>query len=308
MIRTSLTRTKGIDEYARHGGTRIGGIAVTATLVLIGLMMVLPFIHEIAKSFSFPVRVNAGEVAFLPVQPTLGNYELYFDPSFSFLWRSFFNTIFLASVGTVWSVFFTAIVAFPLSRPRREFVIGPHVLTLVVFSIIFFPPIIPYFLAVRSYGLMNSLWAIILTHTIMPFHLILVINYYRSLPEEIFESCRIDGANELHVAWHIAIPLAKPVIATIAVFAAVIIWNILFHALLFIRDRSLMPLQPMVRLIMQETMSVGDHQQITTRNPFFRTASSQSALVLMTTLPIVIVYPLLQKYFIKGALLGAVKA
>ena len=296
-----------MNEYIRHGGTRAGNVAITITLVVIALIMVLPFAHELAKSFSFPVRVNAGEVSFFPVQPTLGNYQLYFHRSFAFLWRSFGNTIYLTVVGTLWSVFFTSIVAFPLSRPRSEFVIGPMMLTLVVFSIIFSPPIIPYFLAIRAYGLMNSLWAIILAHTVMPFHLILVMNHYRSIPEEIFDSCRMDGANELRVVLQIVLPLSKPVIATIMVFTAVIMWNMLFHALIFIRDRDLLPLQPIIRSIMQETLSVGD-QQITTRNPFFRTASSYSALVMLTTIPIVIVYPLLQRYFIKGALLGAVKA
>jgi putative aldouronate transport system permease protein len=270
--------------------------------------MLLPFVHELAKSLSYPSRVNDGSVTFVPQQPTWGNYLHFTDPTYVFLWRSFLNTTFLTVVGTLWSVFFTALMAYPMSRPRTEFRIGPGLMILVVFTIIFFPPVIPYFLAVRAYGLMDSLWAIIFAHTVMPFHLILVVSYYRGIPEAMFDSCRIDGANDLRIVWQVAMPLSKPVLATIAVYTAVILWNILFHALLFIRNPKLMPLQPMVRAILQEsTQFIGD-ARMQRIDPFYRSESSYSALVLMTTIPIIVVYPFLQKYFIKGALLGALKS
>jgi ABC-type glycerol-3-phosphate transport system permease component len=269
--------------------------------------MLLPFVHELAKSLSHPDAVATGRVTLVPRDLTLGNYRYFIDPRYAALWRSFAVTAYLTVAGTAWSVAFTAAMAFPLSRPRAEFRLGPALMLLVVFTIIFFPPIIPYFLAVKSYGLMDSLWAIILAHTIGPFNLILVINYYRALPEELFDSCRIDGGSDLRLAVQIAMPLSKPVLATVAVYTAVVLWNIFLHALLFIRDPAIMPLQPIVRSILMESTD-SKIRMVLERDPFDAAESTKSAIVLLSIVPIVAVYPLLQKYFVKGALVGALKS
>jgi ABC-type glycerol-3-phosphate transport system permease component len=303
----TTTKRRRRSQYQKLGGTLTGTIIVHVILVVVGLLMLLPFVHELAKSFSFPTRVMAGQVVFWPKDFTFGNYGYFIDPAYKNLWRSFLNTAYLTVVGTVWSVFFTALVAFPLSRPRSEFRLGPAMMGLVVFSIIFFPPLIPYFLVVKSYGLMDTLWAIILAHTIGPFNLILVITYYRGLPEDLFDSCRIDGGTDLRLAWQIAIPLSKPVLATISVYTAVLLWNIFLHALLFIRDPKIMPLQPIVRSILNRSTDSLANQSLTF-NPFESAESTKSAVILLSTFPIIAVYPFLQRYFVKGALLGALKS
>lgn len=304
---SSPKKRRGRHEYQVLGGSLAGTIVVHIILAIVGLLMILPFIHEIAKSLSFPTKVMAGQVVFWPKDFTFGNYGYFIDPAYKNLWRSFVNTAYLTVVGTVWSVFFTALVAFPLSRPRSEFRLGPAMMGLVVFSIIFFPPLIPYFLVVRAYGLMDTLWAIILAHTIGPFNLILVITYYRGLPEDLFDSCRMDGGTDLRLALQIAIPLSKPVLATISVYTAVLLWNIFLHALLFIRDPRIMPLQPIVRSILNRSTDSLANQSLTF-NPFESAQSTKSAVILMSTLPIIAVYPFLQRYFVKGALLGALKS
>jgi len=296
-----------LPQGRRIGVSPTANVLIYAALAFVGISMLLPFIHILAKSLSFPTRVQNAEVTFWPKDFTFGNYTYFFDERYKSLWRAFLISTYVTVVGTTWSVFFTALMAFPLSRPRHEFRIGPGVMIIVIFSIVFFPPMIPYFLAVKSYGLMDSLWAIILAHTIGPFNLILVINYYRGLPEDLFDSCRMDGGNDLRLVWQIAMPLSKPVLATIGVYTAVLLWNIFLHALLFIRNPKIMPLQPIVRSILLQSM---DAKILNTMkfDPFDTSESTKSAVVLLSTIPIVIVYPFLQRYFVKGALLGALKS
>ena len=295
------------NNYKKLGGTPFWTAVIYTALTLTGLIMLLPFIHEIAKSLSFPTEVTRGAVVFLPKKITLGNYAYFMDSAYKNLWRSFLNTIFLTVVGTLWSVFFTAIMAYPLSRPKREFKLGPVLMGFVIFGIIFFPPLIPYFLVVRSYGLMDSLWAIILCHTIQPFNLILVMNFYRGLPEDLFDSCRIDGGSDYRLVWQVALPLSKPVLATISVYTSVLLWNIFLHALLFIRSPGIMPLQPIVRSILMRSTDSKINQSLTF-NPYESAQSTKSAIIMISTVPIIIVYPFLQRYFVKGALLGALKS
>jgi ABC-type glycerol-3-phosphate transport system permease component len=296
-------------EYKKTGVSTPGIIIVYLFLLLVCLTMLFPFIHELAKSFSYPTEVDAGRVSVWPREFTFGNYHFFFryDLLREPLIRSFFNSIYITVVGTVWSVFFTAMMAFPLSRPRKEFRIGPIIMGVVIFSFVFRAPLVPYFLAIRAYGLMDSHWAIIIPHTIIPFHLILMLTFYRGLPEELFDSCRIDGGGDFRLFWQIALPLSKAALATIGIFTAVMLWNIFLHAVLFIRTAELNPLQVYVRgvMIAEVTVLAQDFAQ---HDPFAISQSIKSSLILMTTVPIIVVYPFLQKYFIKGALLGALKA
>lgn len=296
----------GFAQARKMGASVPGQIAVVTVLALYALVIVLPFVNEIAKSLSDPEIVKRGLVRFWPQGFTFGNYAYYLDPEFTGLWRAFANTIYITSIGTVWSVFFTACMAYPMSKPRHIFSAGPVLSVLIVFAIVFFPPLIPYFLTVRGYGLMNTRFVIILAHTIGPFYLIIMRTFFRNLPQELFDAAEIDGAGDFRQAIQIAFPLAKPAMATIAIYTAVLLWNIYLHSLLFIRDASLMPLQPVVRSLLA---SGGDTGAISlVYNPFRNAESTKSALVLISIAPIALVYPLLQRHFTKGALLGSVKS
>ena len=275
-------------------------------MLLVALTMLLPFVHELAKSFSHPVEANSGRVMFIPRRLTLENYRYFFQPRYSRLWRSFILTAGLTAFATVWSVGLTGISAYPMSRPRREFPLLRVMQILLVFSLVFFPPLIPYFTTVRAYGLMDSLGAIVLTHSVLPFNLVLAINYYRGLPEELVDSCRVDGASDFRILFNVIMPLSTPMLATITVYVSVLIWNIYLHALLFIRSPDLMPLQPVVRSILTE--SIGSEQSRIAASIFDNAQSTRSALVLLSIIPIVVVYPALQRFFAKGALLGALKS
>lgn len=288
----------------RRGGTTFGSFLIYLVLVLIALGMVLPFVHELAKSFSYPSEVDAGRVSLWPRKATLGNYYYYYRKHFIPLLRSFGITIYITGFGTVWSIFMTALMAYPLSRSKTEFRLGPIAMGIAIFSIIMFPPLIPYFLTIKSYGLMDTLWSMILTHTIVPFHLILLVTFFRQLPEDIFDSCRIDGGNDWRIFFQIVLPLSKAALATVAIFTAIILWNIFLHPLLFINNPKKFPLQIFLRSIFQ---GGADPEVLLERDPFDNTESIKSSLVILTTLPIVLIYPLLQKHFIKGIMLGALK-
>lgn len=266
--------------------------------------MLFPFIHELAKSFSYPTEVAAGRVSLWPKRFTWGNY-LYFA-KFKQLWRSFANSVIITVVGTIWTVFMTAMMAYPLSRSIKEFKIGRAIRLVVVFSMVFFPPMIPYFLAIRSYGLMDNYGALILTHTVYPYYLLMMISFYQGLEEGLLEAARIDGAGDFRLFWQFALPLSKPVLATITIFTAALYWNMFMHPMLFIRSADLQPLQMYVRGIMQGGGDIARTASIQ-RDPFAESESIKSALVIMTTIPIVAVYPFLQKHFMKGAQLGSIK-
>lgn len=280
-------------------------IIVYGFLAIVALTMVLPFVHEWAKSFSYPTEAAAGRVAFWPRRFTLGNYEYFYRNHLKTLARAFKNSIFITGVGVCWITFNIALCAFPLSRPHTEFRLTKPIMYLVLFTLVFSPPVIPYFLAIKSYGLMDSRWALILPHTVTPFELILVITFFRQLPEEMFDACRIDGGNDYHLFRHVALPLSKAVLVTVALFTSVGLWNIFFHAMLFLRDPKLQPLQVFVRGILQAGGDMPTRKLL--KDPFAETESTKSAIILLTTLPIILVYPLLQRYFAKGVLLGAVK-
>lgn len=284
-----------------------GRIVIYFMVTLIVLAMVLPFIHELAKSFSFPTEVNSGRVALWPRQFTFGNYFYYYRKHLVPLLRSFGVTIYITVVGTVWSVLISSLTAFPISRSRREFRFGPVIMWFAIFAIVFTPPMVPYFLAIKSYGLLDSVWAIILPHTVIPYHLVLLVAFFRELPEAIFDSCRIDGASDFRIYWQIVLPLSKAVLATVIIFTAIMLWNIFLHPLLFIRNPNKMPLQIFLNSIFQGGGDANPAESMIRIDPFAESQSIKSALVVLVILPVVTVYPLLQKHFIKGLMLGAVK-
>ena len=273
--------------------------------LFVGLTVLLPFLSEVAKSFSQPSEVQSGRVTLFPRQFTFGNYHYFYRKHLETLSRAFLNSLFLVVAGTFWSVLHTALMAFPLSRPRKEFPLNRPIMWLVIFSLVFVPPVIPYFLTVKTYGLMDSLWAIILCHTVIPFQLVLVMNFFRGLPQDLFDSAIIDGANDFDVFVHVALPLSKAILAVVALFVAVLMWNIFYHAMLFIRSNDLMPLQVFVRGILQGGGDILQGSEI--KDPFAETESSKSAIVLLTTIPIMLLYPYLRRFFVRGSLQGALK-
>lgn len=276
-------------------------------ITLVILTVILPFAHELAKSLSYPVKVETGQVAFLPKQFTFGNYHYFFRKHLDPMMRSFINTMFLVFVGGTLSVIVTALFAYPLSRPRSEFRLGTFfIYTLVVF-IILQRPLIPLRLTMQKLGLLDSLWAIIFNLMIIPFLVIMTITFFRALPDEIIESCRIDGANDIHIFFKIVMPLSKAILVTIFLLQAVGFWNAFLQARLFLMNVDLQPIQIFIHSIMKgggDSLAGGNMNVV---DPFAETESTKSALTILSTIPLCIVYLALQKHFTTGITSGSLK-
>ncbi|AUZ25535.1 ABC transporter permease [Bacillus subtilis] len=268
----------------------------------VGAITILPFLYIIAGSFATEAELAQRSFFIFPKTFTLEAYKYVFStPTFI---RSMGVSIFITVVGTAVQLFFTFTMAYPLAK---RYVKGRNLLlNLVIFSMLFSGGMIPTYLVVKSLGLLDTYWALILPMAINPFNLIIIKNFFQQLPRELEESAKMDGCSEIGVFWRIALPLSKPVIATFALFYAVGIWNDFFHALLYINDSAKWPLQMVLRqvtILSDLTATNGDTMQ----NTVPPEQGIKLAVIVIATLPILAVYPFLQKHFAKGMLIGSVK-
>ncbi|MCY9374990.1 MULTISPECIES: carbohydrate ABC transporter permease [Bacillus] len=268
----------------------------------VGAITILPFLYIIAGSFATEAELAQRSFFIFPKTFTLDAYKYVFStPTFI---RSMGVSIFITVVGTAVQLFFTFTMAYPLAKRHVK---GRNLLlNLVIFSMLFSGGMIPTYLVVKSLGLLDTYWALILPMAINPFNLIIIKNFFQQLPRELEESAKIDGCSEIGVFWRIALPLSKPVIATFALFYAVGIWNDFFHALLYINDSAKWPLQMVLRqvtILSDLTATNGDTMQ----NTIPPEQGIKLAVIVIATLPILAVYPFLQKHFAKGMLIGSVK-
>ena len=276
---------------------------IYAGITIYAFIVVVPFLHTIARSFSPELPILRNEVYLWPVNFTADAYRRLLRGGY--FWRAYRNSIIITVVGTTVQMFMTVITAYPLSRrylPGRNFL-----MTLVLIVIIFPPNLIPFYLAVRGFGLIDSFWALILPYALTSFNMIVLKSYFQALPVELEESAVIDGANDLQILWRIMLPLAMPVLATLTLFYAVANWNLFLPAIFFINDGSKQPLQVLLRdliwsyQLMTETAPTEELERMAGMEAL------KSASVLIAALPMLVAYPFLQRYFIKGVTLGAIK-
>ncbi|TBL74555.1 carbohydrate ABC transporter permease [Paenibacillus thalictri] len=272
-------------------------------LLCIGIVVCLvPVLNVVAKSFSAEANVVAGDVFIWPVGFNVDAYSIVLG-SQKFI-SSFANSVFITVVGTLLNVTLTVCTGYALSRGRLR---GQKVIMLLyVFTMLFSAGLIPTYLVIKQLGLLDTLWALILPTLVSPFNMIIVRLYFYTIPDSLEESGRIDGAGNLRILLHIMIPLAMPVIATIALFCAVEYWNSYFDALMYINNYKLLPLQVFLREMIMSASDAANNIDILSQMHVSQ-ESIRGATVVAATLPIVIVYPFLQRYFVKGIALGAVK-
>ena len=278
---------------------RIFNAVSYAILALVGLAAVVPLLYVFSVSLTPYAEVlkNGGYVLF-PKEITFNAYKTLL--SYSAIPQSFKITLFVTVVGTAINLTLTALMAYPLSRKglpgRRLF------LFMVVFTLLFNGGIIPTYLIVKATGLIDTVWALIVPNAIWSFNVLVMKSFFENLPEELFESARIDGAHEWRILLQIVIPLSVPSMITIGLFYAVGHWNSFFAAIMYITDRSLFPLQVVVREILMMTQ-----QPLENAEDMVPTVTMQMSAVIFASLPIIAVYPFLQKHFTKGMLLGSIK-
>ncbi len=275
-----------------------------AFLVVFALACAFPFVNVLAKSFSPEFYIQQGQVWLWPVKVTLNGYEKIFEARGIIL--GFRNSLIVGVVGTAVNLVMSALIAYPLSRKRLP--MRKSFVTVVVFTMLFPTGIIPMYILVKSLGLINSLWALILPYAITTFNMIIVKNYFQTIPDSLEESAFIDGAGELRILFHIFVPLSKPVIAAIGLFYLIANWNIFMPAVLFLTSPSKYTIQVVLRDILTQHM-------LEDQLPFDRGAlmskagpeAIQAAVTITAMLPILAIYPFLQRYFTSGIMIGSVK-
>lgn len=276
-------------------------------LGLFCLSIVAAFWHLLCISLSPSHIATKGGMLLYPKEFTLDNYKKVIDNRF--IWQGYYNTILRTLVGTVSQLFFSAMGAYVLSKrffPNRSFWT-----LLIVFTMFFSGGLIPTFLLVKNLGLMNSFFSMILPGFISAYNLIIMRNFFQSLPEEIEESCMIDGAGRFRIFFSIIIPLSTPILATVALWLAVGHWNSWFDVLLYITDDTKFTLQIVLRrIILSGSREIVEMSSSTTLADLEMQSSPEglkAASIFVTTLPILCAYPFLQKYFVKGIMIGSLK-
>ncbi|MGC9469583.1 MAG: carbohydrate ABC transporter permease [Anaerolineae bacterium] len=276
-------------------------LAIHAVLVLIALAALLPFLHVLAKSLSRESAVMAGEVSLWPVGFTIETYRVILG-SRDFQ-RSFVVSVFVTVVGTLLHLAVMSSAAYVLSR---EGLVGKRFFTFVfIFTMLFSGGIIPTYLVMVNLGLIDSVWALILPGLVSPFNLIVLRNFFLGIPKELEEVAKLDGSSNFTIFTRIMLPLSKPALATVAIFTAVGYYNSYFNALMYIESKRLEPMSLYLRRIVVEADSnlVNLNPELANLNP----EAIRSATVIAAALPILMVYPFLQRHFVKGVTLGAIK-
>ncbi len=290
----------------RSFGERAADGVNVALLLLLCLIMLFPYVYVFAVSFTDPGSYVAGEFILFPKEWSLDSYR-YILSTDTFL-NSFRSTVFIALAGTILSLLLTTSFAYAVTKkemPGRQ-----TMLMLVLITMLFGGGIIPNYLLVDQLGLIDSLWALILPVMTNAWSIFVVKSFFQTLPAGIEDSAQIDGCNDFVIWYRIILPLSLPVIAAFALFFAVGYWNTYFAGLIYIRDSAKWPLQVLLQqLILQNDTSIGDISAVSF-DPSQATLPPETikmAALVVVMLPIVAVYPFLQKYFAKGVLLGSVK-
>jgi putative aldouronate transport system permease protein len=282
---------------------KIFDIINSLLLVLLAICSLLPFLYIVLNSFMSSEEFARRGVVFFPREFSLDAYAYIF--STDTIVRSLLNTVFITIAGTLVNLIFTSLMAYPLSR--RDLLGRRPIMLMIIFSMLFSGGMIPTFLIVKSLGLMNSLWSLLLPGAISAFNLIILKNFFQQMPDGIEESAKIDGCNDLGILMRIVLPLSLPAIATFSLFYAVGHWNSFFSAILYINDSTKWPIQVLLRqVVIMSEGGIGDSSQVSeafTIPP----QSIKMAVITVSSLPILLVYPFLQKHFAKGVLLGSVK-
>ena len=286
-------------------GSRIFNIINVTLLVFITILCVLPLWYILMVSLSDKAAVNAGNVSFWPVGFNLLSYEKIIGESAFF--KAFWVSIKRVFLGTGVSLAAILMMAYPLSKTSRQL---PHrnvFMWILVFCMLFSGGTIPWYLTVRNYGLIDSIWGLVLSGSLPVFSVILVVNFFRNIPSALEEAAYVDGAGPWRTFFQIYIPLSAPVIATIALFTIVGHWNEFFQGLVLNTKQSNYPLQTYIQqLVVTLDFSTMDVEQIKQAS-LLNNRSLNAAKIFIAMIPVLAIYPFLQKYFITGITLGSVK-
>lgn len=285
-------------------GERIFTVFNYCFFILLCLLMVYPFWHVLMQSFSSMEAALRGGVFLYPKDFNLDTYiSVFKNPR---IYSGFATTLMVTIVGSAVGTLVTAMTAYPLSKSRLRG--GKIIMVLVLFTMIFNAGMIPNYLLIKNLGLYDNRWALVLPLMVSAYNCIIMKSFFLSIPESLEESARIDGANDLHIFFKIILPLSKATIATILLFNAVMYWNDYFSTVLYIQSTDKWSLQAVLRDMLTNTQQAMQAAGVNVRAQSNTNAITiKAASIVVATVPILIVYPFVQKYFVKGVMIGGVK-
>lgn len=295
---------KAFKAVKRSRGERTFGVFNYIFFILLCLIMVYPFWHVVMMSLSSVEATAKGGIFMWPKGFNLDTYTQVFKDSS--IWSGYFTTILVTVAGTFLGTLFTATTAYPLSKKELPF--AKTMLLLVLFTMLFSGGMIPGYLLMKNLRLIDNRWALILPGLISAYNVMIMKSFFLTIPESLEESAKIDGATEVTIFWKIVLPLSKATIATIALFTAVGYWNDYFSTVLYINTKEKWALQAVLRYMLTNTNQAMQSAGVTVAAATNVTAATiKSASVVIATVPILCVYPFVQKYFVKGVMIGGVK-
>ncbi|GFZ79038.1 putative ABC transporter permease protein YtcP [Paenibacillus marchantiophytorum] len=283
----------------RGHADRMIDLFIYAAILILSVVFLFPLLYVISVSLTpYTEVLKHGGYMIFPTKIDFEAYKTLFNDDA--IPRSFRTSLIITVGGTLISTFLTVLMAYPLSRKKLK--LRSFFLLYVVFTMLFNGGIIPTYFVVQNLGLLNTVWAMMIPNAMTAFNILLMKSFMESIPEEIFESARIDGAKENRVLWQIVLPLSVPSLLTIGLFYAVTQWNLFFSAIMYITDAKLYPLQVIVRNIISASSLANANTEVVVP-----TMTLNMAAVVVSSAPIIAVYPFIQKHFMKGMLMGSLK-
>lgn len=294
-------------KYKKTAGNLIFDIVNTALMILIIIVTIYPFWNQFILSFAEREYLYAVDAQWYPKSIDLSSYRVMLE--YKDIWMGYLNTIIRTVVGTMLSVLVTAMVSYPLTK--RDLPFKKQITFMILFTMLFSGGLIPtYLLVTQQLKLTNTIWALILPMLVTPYNVFIMRNFFMSVPESMEEAARIDGAGYFRVFWQIIMPLSKPVIATIGLWIAVGHWQAWYDNLLYLQNPDRWGLQMILREFLVSNQQTNIYQAVKTT---FGSAGAvderqlKSAIIVVSILPMIIIYPFLQKFMHKGIIIGAVK-
>ena len=287
-------------------GDKIFIILIYILLAAIMLVVFLPLVYIVSASFSDPQAVISNEVWFLPVRPTLRGYQAVFKNRN--ILTGFANSFYYMIVGTLVNIVMTVMCAYPLSR--KEFTARNKVAMIFVFTMYFSGGLIPTYMLVNSLGLVNTRWSMIIPSAMSTYNMIICRTYFvNSIPDELYEAGQLDGCTPFKYLLRVVVPLSKPILAVLVLYYGVAKWNSYFDAMIYLKNQTMVPLQIVLRdiLILNQVdyTMISDASAIAAQRGL--TDLLKYSTIVVASLPVLCIYPFVQKYFVKGGMIGAVK-
>ncbi len=281
---------------------------VTLALLAFFIIVLYPLLYVLSSSFSGGVMTGGG-LSLIPARVTMEGYNAVFEQKT--VWSGYANSLLYMVTGTAAALVVTILCAYPLSR--RTFKNGKVVMALCIFTMYFSGGMIPTYLTIRNYNMLNTIWALILPGSLSVYNMIVMRTYFNtSIPDEMHEAAEIDGCGEWRFLLQIVLPLSGPILAVIGLYYAVDLWNSYYGALLYISDKSKLPLANVLRELLVQSQSLSMENNVsldsTTQALMEKRAEvMRYSLIIVSSLPVMCLYPFVQKYFVKGVMIGAVK-